>query len=54
MIPTSRTISISEDNTGSVFTGIAPKVTIPRPYPTEITDNIDLWIRWIAGDLASQ
>ena len=53
-IPTSRTIGISEDNPGIDLIGIAPDVTIPLPYPSEITDNIDLWIRWIAEDLVSR
>lgn len=54
MIPTSRTIGISEDNPGIDLTGIAPDVTIPLPYPTEITDNIDSWIYWIAAHLSSR
>lgn len=54
MIPTSRTIGISEDNPGIDLTGIAPDVTIPIPYPSEITDNIDIWIHWIADDLSLQ
>ena len=54
MIPTSRTIGISEDNPGIDLTGITPDVTIPIPYPSEITDNIDSWIHWIADDLSSQ
>lgn len=54
MIPTSRTIGISEDNPGIDLTGIAPDVTIPIPYPSEITDNIDIWVHWIADDLSLQ
>lgn len=53
MIPTSRTIGISEDNPGIDLNGIAPDVTIPIAYPSEITDNIDSWIDWIANDLSS-
>ncbi len=54
MIPTSRTIGISEDNPGIDLIGIAPDVIIPIAYPSEITDNIDAWIHWIADDLSSQ
>ena len=54
MIPTSRTIGISEDNPGIDLTGIAPDMTIPLPYPSEITDNIDSWIYWIANELSAQ
>ena len=31
--------------------GIAPDVRLDIPYPTELTDNIDEWVLWIAQDL---
>lgn len=54
MIPTSRTIGISEDNPGIDLTGIVPDVIIPIPYPSEITDNIDSWILWIANKFSTE
>lgn len=32
-------------------TGIAPDIRIPLPYPDTLTDNIDEWVIWVAGDL---
>lgn len=46
-IPTSRTTGI--ENIDNV--GIAPDIIIPLSYPSEITDNIDSWIYWIANEL---
>ena len=54
MIPTSRTIGINEDNPGIDITGITPDVNIPIPYPSEIIDNIDSWVYWIANELSAQ
>jgi Peptidase family S41. len=31
--------------------GISPDVRLDIPYPTELTDNIDEWVLWIAQDL---
>ena len=31
--------------------GISPDVRLDLPYPTELTDNIDEWVLWIAQDL---
>ena len=31
--------------------GLAPEVIIPLPLPEELTDNIDIWTRWVAEDL---
>ena len=32
-------------------TGIAPDVRMDLPYPTELTDNVDEWVLWVAEDL---
>ena len=32
-------------------TGIAPDVRMDIPYPTELTDNVDEWVLWVAEDL---
>ena len=31
--------------------GIAPDIRLDIPYPTELTDNVDEWVLWIAEDL---
>ena len=31
--------------------GISPDVRLDLPYPTDLTDNIDEWVLWIAQDL---
>ena len=31
--------------------GICPDVRLDIPYPTELTDNVDEWVLWIAQDL---
>ena len=31
--------------------GIRPDVRLDIPYPTELTDNVDEWVLWIAQDL---
>ena len=31
--------------------GIAPDVRIPLPLPRTLTDNVDPWVEWVAGDL---
>ena len=31
--------------------GYAPDITIPLPYPEQLTDNIDSWVLWVAKDL---
>ena len=27
------------------------QVTIPLPLPRTLTDNVDPWVEWVAGDL---
>lgn len=34
--------------------GIAPDVRLDLPYPTELTDNVDEWVLWIAEDLKNK
>ena len=34
--------------------GIAPDVRLDIPYPTELSDNVDEWVLWIAEDLKSK
>ena len=34
--------------------GIAPDVRLDIPYPTELTDNVDEWVLWIAEDLKNR
>ena len=34
--------------------GIAPDVRMDIPYPTELTDNVDEWVLWIAEDLKNK
>lgn len=37
---------------GAASTGrIAPDVRIPLPLPRTLTDNVDPWVEWVAGDL---
>lgn len=35
-------------------TGIVPDVRIPLPLPETLTDNVDEWAVWVAGDLKKQ
>ena len=35
-------------------TGIAPDVRLDIPYPTELTDNVDEWVLWVAEDLKNR
>ena len=39
------------DRDFSTTPGIAPDITIPLPYATTLTDNIDEWVLWVAEDL---
>ena len=32
-------------------TGIIPDVPVPLPIPSELTDNLDAWTLWVAGEL---
>ena len=34
--------------------GIAPDIRLDIPYPTELTDNVDEWVLWIAEDLKNK
>ena len=34
--------------------GIAPDVRLDIPYPTELTDNVDEWVLWIAENLKNK
>ena len=34
--------------------GIAPDVRLEIPYPTELSDNVDEWVLWIAEDLKNK
>ena len=45
------TVSHRLPDRGIDKTGIAPDVRLDLPYPTELTDNIDEWVLWIAQDL---
>ena len=48
-MPMSRTFGLPE---GSIDeTGIAPDVRITLPLPARLTDNIDEWVIWVAGQL---
>ena len=48
-IPT--TVSHRLPDRGVDKEGISPDVRLDIPYPTELTDNIDEWVLWIAQDL---
>ena len=48
-IPT--TVSHRLPDRGIDKEGISPDVRLDIPYPTELTDNIDEWVLWIAQDL---
>ena len=48
-IPT--TVSHRLPDRGIDKEGISPDVRLDLPYPTELTDNIDEWVLWIAQDL---
>lgn len=40
---------------GAASTGrIAPDVRIPLPLPRTLTDNVDPWVEWVAGDLKNR
>lgn len=50
MLPTTRSCRVSEDR-GIDAEGIAPDVRIPLPLPRTLTDNVDEWVEWVAGEL---
>lgn len=50
ILPTTRSCRVPEGR-GIDATGIAPDVRIPLPLPEILTDNVDEWIVWVAGDL---
>ena len=45
------TVSHRLPDRGIDKTGIAPDVRLDTPYPSELTDNVDEWVLWIAQDL---
>ena len=45
------TVSHRLPDRGIDKTGIAPDVRLDIPYPTELTDNVDEWVLWVAEDL---
>ena len=45
------TVSRRLPDRGIDKTGIAPDVRLDIPYPTELTDNVDEWVLWVAEDL---
>ena len=49
MIPV--TVSHRLPDRGIDKTGIAPDVRLDIPYPTNLTDNVDEWVLWVADDL---
>lgn len=48
-IPT--TVSHRLPDRGIDKEGISPDVRLDIPYPTELTNNVDEWVLWIAQDL---
>ena len=48
-IPTARSCRLPDN--GIDKTGIAPDFTIPIDYPQSLTDNLDEWTIWVAGEL---
>ena len=48
-VPISRTVGLPENSIDK--NGIAPDVRIPLPLPARLTDNIDEWVIWVAGQL---
>ncbi len=48
-IPTARSCRLPDN--GIDKTGIAPDFIIPIDYPQSLTDNLDEWTVWVAGDL---
>ena len=45
------TVSHRLPDRGIDKTGIAPDVRLDIPYPTQLTDNVDEWVLWVAEDL---
>lgn len=45
------TVSHRLPDRGIDKTGIAPDVRLDIPYPTELKDNVDEWVLWVAEDL---
>lgn len=50
VIPVTRSCRIAAGR-GIDKTGIAPDVRIPLPLPATLTDNVDPWVEWVAGEL---
>ncbi len=48
-IPMTRSLRLPDR--GIDKTGIAPQVRITLPLPDELSDNIDSWVLWVAGEL---
>ena len=48
------TVSHRLPDRGIDKTGIAPDVRLDIPYPTELTDNVDEWVLWVAEDLKNR
>ena len=48
------TVSHRLPDRGIDKTGIAPDVRLDIPYPTELTDNVDEWVLWVAEDLKNK
>lgn len=48
-VPISRSFRLPDR--GIDKTGIAPDVRIALPYPEQLSDNIDSWVRWVAAEL---
>ena len=45
------TVSHRLPDRGIDKTGIAPDVRLDIPYPTQLADNVDEWVLWVAEDL---
>lgn len=52
-VPMTRSCRVAEGR-GIDAGGIAPDVCIPLPFPAKLTDNVDEWVVWTAGNMKTE